>query len=133
MPASLSRRTASRHFRPRADHVEPALGGHFFAPLRHQRRLVGRRVAGDRQHVLGTGQLEIDRHGHRFHQHAQVALLDMPAILAEMDRNRVGPAQFGQRRRPHRVGLVRLAGLADRGHVVDVDAKYGQVTIPLAD
>ena len=118
------------HFSARADDIQPALGRHLFAALGHERGLVRRRVAGDLQHVVRAGQLQIDRHGHRLHQHAQIALLNMAAILAQVDRDRVGPAQFGQRRRPNRVGLVRFAGLAHRGHVIDIDAENGQSRFP---
>ena len=54
----------------------------------------------------------------------------MAAILAQVDRDRVGPAQFGERGCPHRVRLVRLAGLAHGGHVIDIDAENCQIRLP---
>ena len=123
MPASLQPLDRLGHALAAADHVEAAFGRHFFAAFGHQRRLVGLGVAGDGEHVVGTRQFQIDRHGDRLDEHAQVAVLNVAAVLAQVDRDRVGPAEFGERRRPDGIGLVRLAGLADRGDVVDVDAQ----------
>ena len=53
-------------------------------------------------------------------EQAQVAVLDVPAVLAEMDGDPVGPAQLGQDGRPDRVGLAPAPGLAQRGDMIDV-------------
>ena len=53
----------------------------------------------------------------------EVAVGDMAAVLAEVDGDAVGPAQFGQGGRPDGVRLVGPAGLPNGGHVIDVDAK----------
>ena len=105
-----------------ADDIQATLGGDFFTALRHKRGLKRTGVAGDRQYIVCTGQLKINRHGDRLHQHAEIALLNVPTIFAQMHRDGIGPAQLGKRRRPNRIGLVRLASLTDRRHVVDVDA-----------
>ena len=42
-----------------------------------------------------------------------------------MQRDAVGPAEFGERGSPHRVGLVGAAGLTERRYVIDIDAEKG--------
>jgi hypothetical protein len=41
-----------------------------------------------------------------------------------MDRNAIRPTQFRRRGRPNRIGLVGPPGLAERGHVIDIDAEF---------
>ena len=48
----------------------------------------------------------LSRCGHDRAQQAQVAVLDVPAILAQMNGDAVGAAQQGQHRGRHRVGFV---------------------------
>ena len=47
-----------------------------------------------------------------------------------MERDPVGAAQLGQRGGPNGVGLVGFAGLANGGHVIDVDAENCQIGFP---
>ena len=44
----------------RSRDVEATLGGHFFAPLGNQRRLVGQCFAGDFHDILGAGEFQVD-------------------------------------------------------------------------
>ena len=104
--------------------VQAAFGGDLLAPLGHERDLVGLYLAGDRQHARLAGHFQVQLDGDRLAQDPQVAVLDVAAVLAEVERDAVGPAQFGQRGRPDRVRLVGPPRLADRGHVVDVDAEF---------
>ena len=123
MPASRKRRTASATAVAVADRVEAPFGGHFLASLRHERGLIGPDAAGDRQHVFVAGQFEIQLDRHGLAENFQIAILDMAAIFAEVDRDAVGAAQLGQSGGPNRIGLVRPPGLPERGDVVDVDAE----------
>ena len=59
---------------------------------------------------------------------AKVTVLNVPSILAQMDGDRVGSAEMRLDGGPHGVGLVGPPGLADRGHVVDVDAQLSHTT-----
>ena len=56
-------------------------------------------------------------------QQLHVALLDVAAILAQMQRDVVGAGLLGEQRRLHRLGIARVALLAQRRHVIDVDAE----------
>ena len=71
--------------------------------------------------VAGHFQVQLDRH--RLAQDAQVAVRDVAAVFAQMERDAVGPAQFGQGRGPDRVRLISPPRLPDRGHVIDVYAQ----------
>jgi hypothetical protein len=55
----------------------------------------------------------------------QVAVLDMAAVFAQVQRDAGGPAEFGLGGGPDRIGLGAAAGLPQRGYVVDIDAKMG--------
>jgi hypothetical protein len=102
------------------DNVEPALGGHFLPPLRNHRGLVGLQLTGDEHDLFRDGKLQVQFDGHRFLEQADVAVLDVAAVLAKVDGDRVGPAKLGQDCRGYRVGLVRLACLSQGGDVVDI-------------
>ena len=54
---------------------------------------------------------------------ADVAILDVPAILAQMHRDVVGARLLGDQRGEHRVRIARAPRLAQRGDVVDVDSE----------
>jgi hypothetical protein len=105
-------------------HVEPALGGDLVAPLGHQHRHLGPQRAGDADHLVGGGHLEVELHLSELAQAAHVLVLDVAPILAQVHGDAVGPAQVGLHRRPHRIGLEGTAGLPQRGHVVDIDAQF---------
>src|SRR5690606_21238458 len=52
-----------------------------------------------------------------------VGILDVPAILAQVQRDQVRPGVFGAQRGGHRIGITRVTLLAQRRHVVDIDAQ----------
>ncbi len=77
--------------------------------------------------IAGHFQIELDRDG--LPQDAQVALLDVAAVFAEVERDAVRAAQFGQRRCPDGVWLEGPPRLADGGYVVNIDAEFGHYGI----
>ena len=52
-----------------------------------------------------------------------VAVLDVPAIFAEVDGDAVGAAERGEDRGRDRVRLLRAPGLPHGRHVIDVHAE----------
>jgi hypothetical protein len=56
----------------------------------------------------------------------EIVVLDVPAILAEMERDSGGPGFERQLGRADRIGLHAPARLAERGHVIDVDAEFAR-------
>ena len=103
----------------------------FGPPLGHERDLVGPRLDRDRHDRRLDGHLQVKPGPDGLAEDMQVAVLDMAAIFAEMDRDPVRPRQLGQNRRPDRVRLIAAPGLAEGGDVVDVNAKTGHVSVSL--
>ena len=66
-------------------------------------------------------QVEFDVHG--LLEEIQIAVLDVPAVFAEVDRDAVGSAQFGLDGGPDGVRFVGPPGLPDGGHVIDIDSE----------
>ena len=58
---------------------------------------------------------------------SNIFILDVPAIFAQMDGDAVRAPKMGLGRGPDGIGLPRPPGLADGGHVVDVDTKLNHV------
>ena len=71
-------------------------------------------------HVLGRGDLEIDRSAGRFHQKIDITVLDMTSVFAQVDREPICSTQFGEDSRPHRIRFVRHPRLPNSRDVVDV-------------
>ena len=60
----------------------------------------------------------------QFAQTPHVLVLDVPAILAQVDGDAVGAAQMRLGGGPYRIGFVRAPRLPQRGDVVDVHAQF---------
>ena len=103
--------------------VEAALGGALLAPLRHDAGGVRPVAQRDRQHLVGRRHLQVERQRDRVAQPLDVAVADVPAVLAQMRGDAVGAGGGGDRGGAQRVGMVAAAGVADGGDVVDVDAE----------
>ena len=106
------------------DDIQPALGGNFFPLLGHERRLIGLHVAGDFRDFGLAGHLQIQLDRDSLAEDPQIAVGNVPAILAQVQRDAVGAAELGQRRRPDGVRLVGPPRLPNCGHVIDIDAKF---------
>ena len=63
----------------------------------------------------------------QFSKSSNIFILDVPAILAQMDGDAVRAPKMGLGRGPDGIGLPRPPGLADGGHMVDVDTKLNHV------
>ena len=75
------------------------------------------------------GQLEVKPNLDRLPQQANVAVLNVAAVFAEVDRDDVGASQLGQHGRPDRVGLAPSSRLAKRGDMIDVDTQAWHLVI----
>ena len=109
--------------RPAGRDRQPALGRPLLALLGHQRAEVGLHLARDAQHLVGRRHLQVQHAAHGLAQHPHVAVLDVAAVLAQVDGDAVGARQLAQRRRRDRIGIARPALLAQRRDVVDVDVE----------
>ena len=76
--------------------VQAALGCNLFTTFGHERDLVRLDLAGDRQHLGIAGHFEVEFDGDGLAEDPQITVLNVAAVLAKMDGNAVGAAQFGQ-------------------------------------
>ena len=114
---------AGLHARQVAEDVEPAFGRHFLAFFRDERALLRPEGDGDRGDLVRGAHFQVELHLDGVLQDADVTVLDVTAILPQVDGDDVGPGQLGERSGPDGVRLDRPSGLPDRGDVVDVDAE----------
>jgi len=103
--------------------VQAPFGRHFRSVLGNERHLVRSHIAGNSANIVLAGHFQVQLHRDRFTENPQVAVLNMAAIFAEMQRYAVGPAELGERGGPNRVGFVGAAGLSNRRDMVDIDAE----------
>jgi len=87
-----------------AGRVQPTLGGQLLAPLGHEAALVGPDVARDRQHLGGRGHLQVHPRLQAAGEQAHVTVLDVAAVLAQVQRDRVGARLLGEQRGLQRLG-----------------------------
>ena len=50
-------------------------------------------------------------------------VLNMPAVFPQVHGDHIGPRQQGLLTQIHRIGVGGVTGLADGGHMIDIDAK----------
>ena len=91
------------------DGIQPAFGGQFFTAFGHERCFVGFDVAGDIDDRIDGGHFQIEPLGYHLPKHVNVAVLNVPAVLAQMDRDAVGSGEHGQHGSGHGVGFIGLA------------------------
>ena len=104
-------------------HVQTAFGGQFLAPLGHQRHHVRKELQGELDHLGGRGHFHVEARGHRLAQEAQVALLHVAAVLAQVSGDAAGTGKFRQHGGGHWIGIALLTSLAKGGDVIDVHSE----------
>lgn len=110
----------SREPRAAAGDVETAFGGYLLAPLRNDRRLVGPQPARERDDIGARRKLEIEDGAHRRSEALHVAVLDVAAVLAQVNGDAVGARCLALGGGGYGVGNVGSACLPQRGDVIDV-------------
>ena len=101
----------------------PASRRPFLALLGHDAGGMRAVTQRDIDHLVGRRHLEIERQLQLAHQAFDVAIDDVPAILAQMGGDAVGARGLGDARGPERIGQPAAARVAHRGDVIDVHAK----------
>jgi Uma2 family endonuclease len=109
--------------------VESAFGGDFFASFRNQGHVVGFDRQRNADHFIRGGHFQIQVGADGLAQNADVAVLDVPPVFAQVDGNTIGSGQFHDRCGGHWIGFDGTAGLTNRGDVVDVDSQGQQGSI----
>jgi hypothetical protein len=94
------------------------------AAFGHQHGHLRLDTAGDGDHLVGGRHFEIELDLRQIAQPFDVGILDVPPVLAQVDGDAIGTAEVRFDRRPDRIRLVGAARLADRRHMVNIDAKF---------
>ncbi|MNZ89917.1 hypothetical protein D3C78_1088590 [compost metagenome] len=84
---------------------------------------------GEGHHFFGHTHFEVHARLQHVLEHQHVALLDMPAVFAQVHSDAVGARLFGVQRGLDRVGVARTTRLAQGRHVVDVHAEEHAVAL----
>ncbi len=115
-PAAASLWQAGARVAMPATHVQAPFGGQFGATLGHQAAVGRLHLAGEGQHRFGGGHFQVHPGGQEPAQRAHVALLDMTAVFAKVQRDVVGPGLLGDQGgvRPGPDSACRAAGGASR-------------------
>jgi hypothetical protein len=103
--------------------VQATLGGELLAPLGHERAGVRLRLVGGLHHLLRRRHLQIELRLDRPPQYLEVALLDVPAVLAQVDGDLVRAPHLREHGGLDGVWIDGAARLAQGRDVIDVDAK----------
>jgi hypothetical protein len=74
--------------------VEAAFGGHLVAAFGHEHRHLGLDLAGDADHLVGGGHLEVELDLGEVAQLAHVGVLDVAAVFAQVHGDAVGPPRW---------------------------------------
>jgi len=103
--------------------VQPPFGGQLVAPFGDQRHLMRLDGLGDAHHLRRGRHLDVEVRSHRARQNLDVAILNVPPVAAQMDRDPLRAGQLADSRRGDRIGLVALARFTDGSDVIDVDGE----------
>ena len=81
-------------------------------------RFVGQ---GNRQHFLGRRHFEVEWEVGRGLNALEIGIADMSTVFAQMRGDAIAAHRGHDFRRPHRIGMIASARVADGGDVVDID------------
>tara|TARA_R110000782_G_scaffold38716_2_gene90535 strand:- start:214 stop:564 length:351 start_codon:yes stop_codon:yes gene_type:complete len=101
--------------------IKSALSRQLFAPLGNQANISWTDLLSETQHLIGHSHFQIHAGLEYICQHANVTLLNVPAILPQMQRNTIGASLLSLDSSLYRVGITSPARLTQRGHVIDID------------
>ena len=86
-------------------------------------------VLGKYHHLFGNAHFEIHARLQHVLEQQHIALLDMPAVFAQVHGNAIGARLFCIQRRLDRIRVTRAASLTQRGYVVDVYAEKNAIAL----
>ena len=104
-------------------YVQPALGRDLLTTLGHERGGLRLERGGERDHLIRGRHLQVEFDMHQLGKPANIIVVNMASILAQMHGDRIRAAELRFARGPDRVRLVGPPGLADGRHMVEIDAE----------
>ena len=103
--------------------IQTAFGRPFLASFGDDARGVRAVAQRDLDHLLGRRHFEIERQAGRLLYTLQVAVADMPPVLAQMRGNAIAADMRDDFCGAHRIGMLPAACVADGRDMVDIDPK----------
>ena len=103
--------------------IEATFGRQLRAPLRHQAGGMRPRPQCERGHLFGRRPLEIERLGDLGFEARDVVVANVAAIFAQMRGDAVGAGGDRDPGCRQRIGMNPATGVAERGHMIDIDAQ----------
>ena len=103
--------------------VEPAFGCHFLAPFGHDAAGMGLVPKRNAQHFRRRRHFEVERQPHLVLEPRNIAIADMPPVLAQMRCYALRARRGGKFCRPHRIRVFAATRVTDRRHMIDIDAE----------
>ena len=103
--------------------VEAALRGDLLSALGNKRHLIGLDGDGDRHHLVGAGELQVEIGPDSRPEDSDVRILNVPPVLPEVRRDAVSADFLADEGRLDWIGLVAPARLSQSRDVVDVHIK----------
>src|SRR6185437_3586741 len=112
-------------------HVESAFGGDFLTPFGNQADLVRMKLERQLDHFIGGRKLLVEPNVDFLAQPAEIVVLDMTTVFAQMKCDRLRPGALRGQCRFDRIGVIDPARLAQRSDMIDINAEARHVQ-PLA-
>ena len=110
------------------NHIQSAFSRHLQTPLRHHANDVRLQLEGDRDDLRRIRHFQIKPRLDDFAQPPDVAVLNMTPVLAQVRGDPMRASGLAHQRRGDGIRLAvtepAITRLADRGHVINVDAKF---------
>ena len=122
--------TACGDFFKPADHIQAAFGGQLLTPLGDKAAVLRAQAAGKRHDIVRHRHFEIHAGLKEMTQHLDVPVLDVSAILAQMQRDGIGTGLLGLPGRLDGIGIARATRLTQGGHVIDINTQLYQCLSP---
>ena len=107
-----------------AYNVEPSFRRDLGPLFRDQRRFVRFDQCCDRDDLFVQRHLEVQPRRDGFSQPADIIIVDMTAVFAQMRNNTVGPGLLADLRGDDRIGIELPPGLAKGSDVINIDSEF---------
>ena len=105
-------------------HVETALGCQLLALLGYEAAIRRPDAHRNRLHFRSCSHLEIHACLQDIRQHFNITVLDMSAVLAQVQRDCIGSRFLAKNRSLNRLRVARSARLSQGGDVIDVYSEF---------
>ncbi len=111
-------------------HVKTAFGGQLLSFFRDQGNHIRLEVKGKIDNLRHDRHFQVELAFHRLSQQSEITVLNVTAILAQVDDNARRPGQLANAGGQYWIGLAAAPGLAQGRHMIDIDGKFDHGVSP---